>query len=115
MGRLFSTLMSRTPDRLICSVLGIGVADSVKNVYIFLELFYFLFRTHPEPLFFIDDQQSEIVEFYILRQQTVRTDQDIHLAASDILENLFLLEGRLEAGQYRDIYGKILKRSSAEL
>lgn len=49
---------SRIPLIAIFSVRGIGVAVSVQNIHVRAHRFNALFMTHPEAVFFIDNQQA---------------------------------------------------------
>ena len=47
--------------------------------------------SHAEPLFLVNDKQSERPEFNILLKQLVGTDDDIRLAALDIRLGVILV------------------------
>src|SRR5213593_1648059 len=72
------------------------------DIDLFLDVFQTLFMSDTKPLLLVDDHQSEIVELDVLRQQAVRTDDDIDLARFDITYDFPLLFGRDEAAQHRD-------------
>ena len=55
----------------------------------------FLFIGHAEFMFFIDDDESEIVKFYIRRKEPMRPDDQIHRTISEPLEHDPLLSRRL--------------------
>ena len=67
-----------------------------QHIDILFHLFDLLFMCHTKPLFLIDDQQSQILELYILGQDSVGSDQDIHQTFFQIFQRLFLLSGRAE-------------------
>ena len=58
--------------------------------------------THTEALFFVHNQQTEIGELYVFREQPVRADQNVNLAGLDLLQNFFLLLGSAEAADHFD-------------
>ncbi len=55
-----------------------------------------------EPLFFVDDQQSEIAKLDVLRQQSVRADDDVDLAGGEIGDRFFLLLLGAKAADHLD-------------
>ena len=76
-GGVSITDMSRIPERPICSVRGIGVADSVRQSTLVLSCFSFSFVRDAEALLLVDDQQAEVAEHHVLRQDPVRADQHV--------------------------------------
>ena len=54
---------------------------------------------HSKALFLIYDKQPQIFELYIFRKQPVRTDDNIHLAFSQIFDGTFLFRRTPETAQ----------------
>ena len=67
-----------------------------QHVHFLPELLDPFLVSHAEPLLFVDDEQSEIAELHVLRQQAVRADDDVDLAGGQIGERLLLF--RLRSG-----------------
>ena len=88
--------MSRMPASDMFSVRGIGVAVIVRTSTRFLHLLDPLLVRDAEALLLVDDQQAEIAELHVLRQQAMRADDDLDLAGFEILERRLLL--RLACG-----------------
>ncbi len=65
----------------------------------------FLVR-HAEPLLFVDDDEAEVLEPYVLLEQPVRPDDDVDGAVGEPLHDLALLAFRPEAAQHLDANGK---------
>ena len=79
--------MSRKPSSDMCSVRGIGVALMVSTSTSVLELLQALLVPDAEALLFVDDQQAEIAELDVLREQAMRADDDIDFAFGQILQH----------------------------
>ena len=60
-----------------CSVRGIGVAGEGQRIDIDAHLRQLLLGRHAELLLLVDNKQSQVVEFHLLAQDLVRTDQDV--------------------------------------
>ena len=88
------------------SVRGIGVAVIVSDVDPLAQLLDLLLVDDAEPLLLVDDQQPQVAELHVLRQQAVRAHDDLHLARREILERLLLLGLRAEAADHVDAHGK---------
>src|ERR1700730_7806032 len=73
-----------------------------EHVHLLTHLFQPLLVSHPEALFFVDDQEAEIGKLHVFREQTVSTDQDVHFAGFDFLENFLLLFRGAEAADHFD-------------
>ena len=80
LGAVWISERSRTPISDICSVRGIGVAESVSTSTVALQLLEALLVHHAEALLFVDDDQPEIAEDDVLLQDAVRADDDVDLA-----------------------------------
>ena len=50
-----------------------------QNVHVLLHLLDLLFVGHTEPLLLIDDQKSKVFKLYVLRQDSVCADNNIHI------------------------------------
>ena len=68
-----------------------------------------------EPLLFVDDEQSEVPELDVFRQQPVRSDDDVDFAGGQIGEHLFLLGLRAEAAHHVDPHRKTGKALAERL
>ena len=73
-----------------------------ENVDFFAHLLQPLFVAHSEALLFIHDQQAEVGELDVFREQAVGADQDVDLAGFDLLQNFFLLFRGAEAADHFD-------------
>ena len=69
-----------------------------------------LLVAYAESLLFVDDEQAEVGEFQILRQDAVGPDDDVNLSRPQSLQNFFLLLRITEAADHLDRYGKGPKR-----
>ena len=85
---------------------GIGVAVSVNTSTWVRNCFETFLVFHAEPLFLVDDDESEVAELHVLLQQTVGADEHIDDARRRVLDNRFGLLGRLKSGQEGDTGGK---------
>ena len=82
--------MSRMPASDMFSVRGIGVAVIVNTSTRFRICLMRLLVRDAETLLLVDDEQAEIPELHVLREQPVRADDDFDLAGLQILERLLL-------------------------
>ena len=57
-----------------------------------------------EALFFIDNQQTQILELYIFLNQPVRADTDVHSAIYQSFDHFVLLFRGAETAQYFNFY-----------
>ena len=57
-----------------------------------------------EALLLVDDQQAEIAELHVLRQQPMRADEDVEPAGGELLESLLDLLRRAEAADHVDAH-----------
>src|SRR5580658_1000381 len=80
-----------------------------ENVDFFAELLEALLVAHAEALLFIDDEQAEILELDVFREQAMGADEDIDAAAGDALDDVFLFFRRAEAGDHFDVDGELGK------
>ena len=98
--------MSRMPTSDMFSVRGIGVAVIVRTSTSLAQLLDLLLVGDAEALLLVDDQQPEVAELHVLRQQAVRADDDLDLARREVLERLLLLGLRAEPADHVDAHGK---------
>ena len=66
------------------------------------QLLDLLLVRHAEPLLLVDDEQAEVAELDVLRQQPVGADDDVDLAGGQIGERLLLLGLAAEAADHLD-------------
>ena len=59
-----------------------------------------------EPLLFVDDEQAEVFEHHVLRQEPVGADDDVDLPRGHVGHDLLLLRPRAEPRQHLDADGK---------
>ena len=67
----------------------------------------FFLLGNAEALLLIDNQQAEAGKIHIWLQQTVRTDKNINLTVSHLLQNSALLLRRTKAVQQANLYAEI--------
>ena len=96
--------MSRMPTSDMFSVRGIGVAVIVSTSTLRLQLLELLLVRDAEALLLVDDQQPQVAERDVLRQQAVRADDDVDLAGAELLQRLLLLGLRPEAAHHVDVH-----------
>ncbi len=92
-GGVSMTDISRIPSSDIFSVRGIGVARKRQNIDFLFQLFQFFLVRDAETLFFIDDDQAQLRQLHIVRQNAVRADQNIDLAFLGCFDHCFLFFG----------------------
>ena len=92
--------MSRMPTSDMLSVRGIGVALIVSTSTFFLICLIRSLCDDAEPLFFVNDKQTEVAKLHVFRQQTVRADDDVDLAGGQVSENDLLFRFRPEAADH---------------
>ena len=95
----------------MCMVRGIGVAAVSEHPHFFAAVDFFFMR-HAEPLLLIDNQKAKIFELYVLRQNAVCSDDNIHESFFQILQRFFLLCRRAEPAQKITRTGKSFMRST---
>ena len=97
--------MSRMPTSDMFSVRGIGVARHRQHVDLLPQLLDLLLVRDAEALLLVDDQQAEIAELDVLRQQPVRADDDVDLAGGEIRRAIsFCSALRAEAADHVDAH-----------
>ena len=101
-GGVSITDMSRTPARARLRVRGIGVAESVRTSTSRRSCFKPLLGRDPEPLLLVDDDEAEVAELDVLRQEPVRPDHEIDRPVLEPGDRPFLLGRRDEPRQEAD-------------
>ena len=79
--------MSRMPTSDMFSVRGIGVAVIVSTSTRLRICLMRLLVRDAEALLLVDDQQAEILEHHVLRQQAMGADDDVDLAGGEPRED----------------------------
>ena len=79
---------------------GNGGGGEGQHVDAGAALLDFFFLGHPEPLFLIDDQQAQVVEFHIRVQDPVGADKHVNLAFRHPFHDLPLLFGGPEPAEH---------------
>ena len=87
-------------------VRGIGGRGHRQHVDPPAQLLDALLVGHAEPLLLVDDQQPEVAEPHVLREQPVGADDDVHPAGHEIGERLLLLGPGPEPADELDADGK---------
>src|SRR5689334_3531746 len=59
-----------------------------------------------ETLLFVHNHQTEILKFHILREQSMRADDNVHLTVLGFGQDFLLLFGGYKAAQHGDPYGE---------
>ena len=77
-----------------------------QHVHLLAHLLQPFFVAHAEALLFVHDQQAEVGELHVFREQAMRADQDVDFAGFHLLQNFFLLLRRAEAADHFDGDGK---------
>ena len=73
-----------------------------QHVDLLAQLLDALLVRHAEPLLFVDDEQAEIAKHDVLRQQSVRADDDVDLAGGERGDELLLLVRGPEPADHLD-------------
>ena len=84
-----------------------------QHIYILFQLLDFLFMRNPETLFLIDDQKSKVLKLYILRQDSMCSDNYIYLSLFQVFNRFLLLRRRTETTEkfysYRELFHSLYK------
>ena len=75
-----------------------------EHVDVVLELLQPLLVAHAEALLFVDDQQAEIAELDVFREQAMRADGNVDFAGRQILETGLRFLGGAEAAEHFDAH-----------
>ena len=105
-GAVWISERSRTPISDMCSVRGIGVAESVRTSTLGAILLEALLVHDAEALLLVDDDQAEVGEGDVLLQQPMRADDDVDLALREVAQDPFLVGLGREARKLFDAHGK---------
>ena len=73
-----------------------------EHVDLLAHLLDAFFVAHAEALFFVDDEQAEVGELQVFREEAVRADEDVDFAGFGFLQNFFLLLRGAEAADHFD-------------
>ena len=73
-----------------------------QHVHAFADLLDPFLVCHAEPLLLVDDEEAEILELHVLRQQAMRADDDFNLPGDDVVDDLLLLRFAPEAAEHVD-------------
>jgi len=73
-----------------------------EHVHELAELLELLLVQHPEPLFLVDHDKTEVLERHIGAEQPVGADDDVHGAFADELDDLLLFTRRAEPAEHLD-------------
>ncbi len=87
-GGVEMTDKSREPINENCSVRGIRGGRHRQRVDVGFQVAQFLFGRYAEFLFFVDNQQAQILEFDAFAEQFVRSDQNVDLAGGQVVGDL---------------------------
>ena len=79
-----------------------------QNIHVLLHLLDLLFVGHTEPLLLIDDQKSKVLKLYVLRQDSVCADNNIHIPLFQSFYRLLHLSRCPEARHHVHPHRKIL-------
>ena len=77
-----------------------------EHVDLLAHLLDAFFVAHAEALFFVDDEQAEVGELQVFREDAVGADEDVDFAGFRFLQNFFLLLRVAEAADHFDGDGK---------
>ena len=91
------------------------MAVIVKGVHVHFQLPKLLLDGYPELLLLVDDKQAQITETYILADDPVGADQDIHLALFQLFQGSLDLCGRTGPADIIDLAGEILQALTKRL
>ena len=86
---------------------GDGRRGERQHVDAQLQRLQALFMAHAKAMLLIDDEQPEILERHVGREEPVRADDDVHLAIRDALHQRRHVLRAAEAGQHLDADGVV--------
>ena len=73
-----------------------------EHVHLPAQLLDLLLVRHAEALFLVDDEQAQVAELHVLRQQPVGSDDDVQLSRGEVGERFLLLLLRAEPADHVD-------------
>ena len=85
---------------------GNGGGGEGQGIHLLRPPAQLLLGRHAEALLLVDDEQAQVVESYVLLQQLVGADEQVHLALGRALQYILGLLGAAEAAQHLHRYGK---------
>ena len=91
----------------MCSVRGIGVAESDEHVDLEPQRAQELLLPDAEPLLLVDDDEPELLRDHVAREDPVRADEHVDLALGELREHLLDLGRPPEAGDHLDADGEV--------
>jgi hypothetical protein len=97
-GGVSITDMSRMPTSDMFNVRGIGVAVIVRTSDLLAHLLDALLVRHAEALLFVDDEQAEVLEVDVLREQAMRADDHVEAAGGERFQRFLDLLLRCGSG-----------------
>src|SRR6202000_3559726 len=80
-----------------------------EHIDLMAELLQSLLVADAEALLLIDHQQAEVLEFQVLRKQTMSADQDVDLSGFELFQDNLLLLWGAEARDHLDRDGELRK------
>lgn len=95
------------------SVRGMGRRRQGQHIHAGKHLLELLLVRHAEPLFLVHNGETQGVEFHVFLHNAVGADDNIRLAAFDLLEDLLLPLCRDERDSITTFTGKCSNRRSA--
>ncbi len=98
--------MSRKPDQRHVERARDGRRRKRQNIDVVLQLFQAFLVRHAEALFFVHDQQAEVVKLDVARKQPVRADDDVHFARFHFRQDVLLLARGAKPAEHVDLYGE---------
>ena len=83
---------------------GDGGGRQGQHIHTLGHLLQPLLVGNAEALFLVDDEKPKILEGYALLQQLVGTDDEIHIARTQVCQGLLLLLGSAEPAEHIDVH-----------
>jgi hypothetical protein len=105
--------MSRSPDMAMCSVRGIGVAESVSTSTVVRRALRCSLCSTPKRCSSSDHDEAEVLELDVAPEQAVRPDHDVDLAGGQVGEHGRPLALAAEAREHLDAH-RLLGHAAAE-
>ena len=99
-GGVFKLEISRTPVSAMYKRARNWRGGQRQHIHFGAEFLEMLLVRHAETLFFVNHDQTQILEFHIRRDQTMRADDDVNFAECKLQQNFGLLARRAEARKH---------------
>ena len=80
-----------------------------QRVDVHLQLSQFLLHRHAEFLFFVDDEQAQVVPFHVLADEFVRADEDVHFSLGEVFQHVTCLGSGAGSAQIVHSHGEIFE------